>query len=450
MGCRARAGGALVSVTDLKDERVRVCWRAETVGSDAPEQADSEHSAVWWSPSGSPPPRRIVVADDRMRADDAWRLACEGTALLWQGDYHNARQLLQAMDRRIARQKIRGGEGRARKGSGGKARGAGQAGRSAPVALESGAGAVDAVAFAELPPEARRDVFNRYRLAQAQRARLLGMVLLPLERDEGGLRVPLRRAPEIAAACAAVGEDALPEGPAVIALRELLGLVGAWEWRRKGVEVAALGDRVHPHYGVFAPVRGEYVELVAQAPLPAGCERAFDIGTGTGVLAAVLARRGVARVIATDTSARALACAGDNLRRLGLDGRVERLAADLFPPGRAPLVVCNPPWLPGKARTPLEQAVYDPDSRMLYGFLDGLAAHLEDGGEGWLILSDLAERLGLRSREALLQRIADSGLVVIDRLDRRPGHARTRDAEDPLHAARAAEVTSLWRLGIRR
>lgn len=35
---------------------------------------------------------------------------------------------------------------------------------------------------------------------------------------------------------------------------------------------------------------------------------------------------------------------------------------------------------------------------MLRGFLDGLTAHLAPGGEGWLVLSDLAERLELRGR----------------------------------------------------
>ena len=47
---------------------------------------------------------------------------------------------------------------------------------------------------------------------------------------------------------------------------------------------------------MFAPVRGEYVGLVAEAPLPSRA-LAFDIGTGAGVLAAVLARRGVTRII---------------------------------------------------------------------------------------------------------------------------------------------------------
>ena len=95
----------------------------------------------------------------------------------------------------------------------------------------------------------------------------------------------------------------------------------------------------------------------------------------------------------------------------------------------------------------LEQAVYDEDSAMLRGYLAGLAAHLVDGGEGWLILSDLAEHLGLRTRETLLGWIAQAGLVVLGRLDTRPEHRKAQDARDPLHAARAAEVTSLWRLG---
>ena len=83
---------------------------------------------------------------------------------------------------------------------------------------------------------------------------------------------------------------------------------------------------------------------------------------------------------------------------------------------------------------------------MLQGFLSGLAAHLNPEGEGWLVLSDLAERLGLRTREALLAQINAAGLTVTARHDVRPQHPRSFDAGDPLHAARRAEVTSLWRL----
>ena len=84
---------------------------------------------------------------------------------------------------------------------------------------------------------------------------------------------------------------------------------------------------------------------------------------------------------------------------------------------------------------------------MLRGFLDGLAAHLAPGGEGWLILSDLAEHLRLRPRSELLALIDQAGLKVLGRIDVRPRHPRAADKSDPLYKARSAEVTSLWRLG---
>ncbi len=368
-------------------------------------ESGATHTARWRSENGVAPPKRVLVADDTLTADAAYRLACEGTAILWRGDFQNAKQLLQALSRRIDRKPHRER-------------------KPAKVAASM------------------TEAFHLHRQAQAQRARVLGMLLMPLD---GEYRVPLRRAPDLRQACeeayGAGGEDS------IVSLRELLGLVGAHEWRKKGVPIPALDARIHPHYGVFSPVRGEYVQLVADAPLPAG-KVAFDIGTGTGVLAAVLARRGVAHVVATDQDPRALACTRENITRLGLNGQVEITPADLFPPGRASLIVCNPPWIPAKPSAALEYAIYDPDSRMLLGFLNGLAEHLEPGGEGWLILSDIAEHLGLRSRDQLLAAIDQAGLKVVGRIDTRPLHPKAADPNDPLHAARAAEVTSLWRLAV--
>jgi SAM-dependent methyltransferase len=348
-----------------------------------------------------PPPKRVVIADDRTTADAAYRLACEGTALLWRGDYQNARQLLQAITRRLERKPRK------------------QA--TSPL-----------------------DAFNLHRQAQSQRARTLGMLLIPLDAD---YTIPLRRAPDVQQACAEVYGPPGDE-TSVVSLRELLGLVGAHEWRKKGVEIAALGERIHPHYGVFSPVRGEYLDLVMRAPLLAFA-KAFDIGTGTGVLSALLAKRGVRKIVATDQDPRALACARENLERLGLNGRVEVVEADLFPPGRAPLVVCNPPWLPARPASPIEYAIYDHESRMLLGFLNGLAEHLEPNGEGWLILSDFAEHLGMRTRDTLLAAIEQAGLVVVGRDDIKPRHPKALDPSDPLHKSRVAEVTSLWRLKVR-
>jgi len=370
-------------------------------------EAGAERRASWRSEAGLPPPGRVLPVDDTLTAAQAVRLASEGTALLWRSDFHNARQLLQAMGRRMER----------------------RPGRRAPAAS---------------PLEA----FHQHRQQQGQRAAVLGKVLIELD---GGYGIALPRAPDLRLACSEAWGPADGQS-SVAALRELLGLVGAHEWRKKGVAVPALGDaaagRIHPHYGVFSPVRGEYLDLVAAAPLPA-LDLAFDIGTGTGVLAAILARRGVRHVVATDQDPRALACARDNLARLGLQTQVDLVAADLFPPGRAPLVVCNPPWLPARPSAPIERAIYDEDSRMLRGFLGGLADHLAPGGEGWLVLSDLAEHLGLRAPGQLEAWIAAGGLRVVARASVKPRHPKAADRQDPLHAARARELTWLWRLALK-
>jgi methylase of polypeptide subunit release factors len=272
---------------------------------------------------------------------------------------------------------------------------------------------------------------------------VLSRLAVPIEE---GWAVPLRRAPDAAAALAeALAPDARP--PGLLPLRELLGMIGAHEWRRRGVEVPALGARVHPHHGVFAPVRGEYVDLVARAAAewPVAGRRAFDVGTGTGVLAFVLARAG-ASVLATDVEPRAVACARENAERLGLADRVEIALADLLPPGRADLVVSNPPWLPDAARTPLERAVYDPGGAFLERLVLGLPEHLAPGGEAWIVLSDLAEALGLRPAGHVAALAARAGLRVADVREARPAHPRRADPADPLHAFRARETTRLHRL----
>jgi SAM-dependent methyltransferase len=370
-------------------------------------EANQNFSARWRAENGALNPKRVIIADDTITADAAYRLACDGTAMLWRGDFQNAKQLLQAMARRADAKPKR--------------------------ALKK-------------PDQLPVDAFNLHRLAQSQRVRTLSMLLIPFNED---YTIPLRRAPDARLACNEAWGAPTEDG-SVASLRELLGIIGAHEWRRKGVAVPALNEKIYPHYGVFAPIRGEYVGLVAEAefasPAPV---LAFDIGTGTGVLAAVLAQRGIKKIIATDQDIRALACARENMARLKLNDRVEIIEADLFPKGRAPLIVCNPPWLPARPSSPIERAIYDPESSMLRGFLNGLAAHLEPNGEGWLILSDLAEHLGLRSRETLLGWIDAAGLSVAGRLDVRPTHPRVSNADDVLHIARAKEVTSLWRLKIK-
>jgi methylase of polypeptide subunit release factors len=388
---------------------------------------DEPQQALWRSERGNAPPNRVQVVDDTLSADHAYKLASEGVGMLWRGDFHNAKLLMQAMERRLDK----------------------RTGKSAKAQPSSSS-------------EDMAKQFYKHRQGQAQRARVLGMILLPLDADYG---IPLSRAPDVRAACGqAWGEPTVGEAGAtssVTSLRELLGIISAFEWRKKGVVVPALGRdkkgierRIHAHYGVFSPVRGEYIDLVELAPLPTSKEAsqllAFDIGTGSGVLSAVLAMRGVGQIVATDLDARALTCAKENLTRLVGGRQIKLEEANLFPDtanhGKAQLIVCNPPWLPGTPGSALERAVYDPGSQMLHGFLQGVPSHLDAKGEAWLILSDLAEHLGLRKPNELQEMIAAAGLKVIGKLHTQPRHPKAQDASDPLHSARSRETTHLWRL----
>lgn len=376
----------------------------------------TEHTARWHSENGSPPPARVDAVDDSLTANAALRRIRAGTALLWQGDYHGARQLLKAVGRRADH-------------------------RALPHRLSIAS------------------EFRAHRAERAEHAGVLGGIVVLLE---PGHHMSLRRAPDVTAACQEAYGD-LTE-PTLISLTELQGVISAWQWHQRGVPVPALGALIHPRYGVFSPTRSEYVDLVARAPLPtsgAGTQaggtgtpadgaglRAMDIGTGTGVLAAVLARRGIRHVTATDLNPRAVACARENIERLGLTKQVTVQQADLFPEGRADLVVCNPPWLPGDPSSALELGIYDTESGMLSGFLAQLPDHLTPAGEGWLVLSDLAEHLHLRSRDKLLTMIAAAGLTAVA-IDATPArHSRAEDPHDRLHEARRKEITTLWRLRV--
>lgn len=357
----------------------------------------TDRTAGWRSVNGLNPPGTVILAETGLGPAAAVRHASQGRALLWRGKLDTARRLLSGMRKHWDRKPLSPG--------------------TDPAAD-----------------------FYRHRQHRRNRARVLGLLLIALDEPllsglsaDTGLR---------SAVSAAYGEPSLP---CLVSVRELLGVMSAHQWQREGVWVAALGNRIHPRYGVFAPTRDEYVDLVAAAPLSSGAT-AFDIGTGTGVLAALLAQRGASRVTATDNSPAAVACARDNLRALGLADRVEVLDADLFPPGRADVVLCNPPWLPGTPHSALDAAVFDHGGRMLSGFLAGLTAHLEPGGEGRLVMSDLAERVGLRRPGELAEGFATAGLRVLGRTEVSPRHPGSRASRDPLAQARRDERVSLWRL----
>lgn len=363
-----------------------------------------------------PVPGGLVVADDATSAKRALSLLRSGSDLLWTGDWHQGRRLLSALRRRIKRPR-----------SDGAATGEGQAGLAAAWRAERAH--VRAV------------------------AEVVGRVHVVVEADG---RVPLPRAQDTREAVAwGIG---LADGPRLVPLATVVGLLGAAGWQRRGVEVPGLEGRIHPRFGVFPPTRHAYVGLLEHVRW-AG-RTVLDTGCGTGVLGFVALQRGARRVWAVDTEPRAVACALDNGHRLGLADRYEAAVADLWWPaaggtsagpvvagpvgaGRVDVAVFNPPWLPEPPRTRLDRAVFD-EGGVVRRWLAGLDHHLADGGEGCLLVSDLAVRLGLRDDRELPAWIEAAGLRTVAVHDAPAGHKRARDRRDPLHVARVAERVQAW------
>lgn len=355
---------------------------------------------TWRTESDDPAPTALEPVDDALSADAALRRVRAGEVLLHTGDFHNAKQLLAAMGRRLTTPRVSGTAAHA---------------------------------------------FRAERQARLLEHRTLGNVVVRLDAH---YRLALRRAPDVALACEQVWGPP-PDTDTVVSLKTLLGMLGAAQWRARGLKVPGLRGLLRPHYGVYSPTRTEYVGLLDTLGDVRG-RRVIELGTGIGVLSFILLQRGASSVVATDVEPRAVACATENAAALGLADRFAVSLRDGYPDWTADVVLCNPPWLPEAPKSRFDRAVFDDDSRFLQLFLTGLAAHLTPGGVGALVISDLAERLGLRPEGWLQAQFSSAGLAIVRQASAPAAHGRAHDPADPLHTARSQERTTLFVLAPQR
>jgi release factor glutamine methyltransferase len=150
-----------------------------------------------------------------------------------------------------------------------------------------------------------------------------------------------------------VGDRALDDSETV-RLRELVDrrrtreplayVLGEWGFRRLTLSVDPRVLIPRPETEVLVE---RCLELLAGVDEP----RVLDIGVGSGAIALAIAdERRDARVVATESSADALAVAEVNKRAVELDGRVELRHGDLLAGADGPfdLVVSNPPYVPAE------------------------------------------------------------------------------------------------------
>jgi release factor glutamine methyltransferase len=161
--------------------------------------------------------------------------------------------------------------------------------------------------------------------------------------------------------------------------------------------------------GVQPPKAGSLL-FCRHLPVRAG-DRVLEIGTGIG-LAAVLAARAGARVVATDVVDAAVRCARANAVVNGVADRVEVLLGDGFAPVRGrvfDLICTSPPQMPTPADRERADAAAAADNggRDGWALLDrviaGAPAHLAPGGR---LVFTLFGFLGVK---AALAKLHDAG-----------------------------------------
>ncbi|QGF25142.1 methyltransferase [Raineyella fluvialis] len=119
----------------------------------------------------------------------------------------------------------------------------------------------------------------------------------------------------------------------------------------------------------------QLLESIIDLRPTAGADRAVDLGCGSGILAATLARNGW-RVTGVDTSRAAVGSTAATAAANGVEVAVRRADALAdWPEGDLDVVVCNPPFHVGTAK----------DSAPAFRMIRTAARALRPGGELWCV-----------------------------------------------------------------
>ncbi|NJE05785.1 methyltransferase domain-containing protein [Thermococcus sp. M36] len=170
------------------------------------------------------------------------------------------------------------------------------------------------------------------------------------------------------------------------------------------LEYMGLKLKLHPQ--VYEPAEDTF--LLAENLAVREGDRALDVGTGTGLIALLMAGK-AEFVLGVDVNPIAVELARENARLNGIKN-VEFRLSDLFEnvSGKFDVITFNAPYLPGEPKEPIDLALVGGESgrEVLDRFIDEVGNYLKPGGILQIVQSSIT---GI---EKTLERLEKAGLAA--------------------------------------
>ncbi|WP_297509167.1 HemK2/MTQ2 family protein methyltransferase [Thermococcus sp.] len=182
------------------------------------------------------------------------------------------------------------------------------------------------------------------------------------------------------------------------------------------------GLKIKLHPQVYEPAEDTFL-LAENLEVKPG-ERALDIGTGTGLIALLMARK-ADFALGVDINPIAVELARENARLNGINN-VEFRLSDLFEnvEGKFDVVTFNAPYLPGEPEEPIDLALLGGETgrEVIDRFIEEVGEHISSGGRVYLVQSSITgidetlrkfERAGLKARVIARKHLFFEDIVLI-------------------------------------
>ncbi len=170
------------------------------------------------------------------------------------------------------------------------------------------------------------------------------------------------------------------------------------------MEYEGLRLRLHPQ--VYEPAEDTF--LLAENLAVKKGDVALDVGTGTGLIALLMARK-ASYVLGVDINPIAVELARENARLNGIKN-VEFRLSDLFEnvEGEFDLITFNAPYLPGEPEEPIDLALVGGETgrEVLDRFIEEVPRYLKPGGVVQIVQSSIT------GVEETLERLKKAGLTA--------------------------------------